>query len=88
METLNLTLQKFREKPSPGDAHDHSHDNGDLHGADDGRDKHVVQLLATGHNVQDVEVLEVTLRTSVARFTPVGVQTSSVVKRLKQSIKE
>lgn len=69
-----------KEKNSPGDAHDDSHDDGNLHSADDCCNKHIVQLLPTGHNVQDVEVLGVTLRTSVARLTPVNKAPSSKVE--------
>lgn len=54
----------------PCDAHHHSDDDGNLHGADDGGDEDVVQLLSTGNHVEDVEVLRlVTLWTFVARIT-------------------
>lgn len=54
-------------RASPGDAHHHGDDDGDLHGSDDGGDEDVVQLLSTGDHVEDVEVLRlVTLRTFVA----------------------
>lgn len=57
----------------PGEAHDHSGNDGDLHGADDGSDKDVVQLLATGDHVQDVEVQQlVTLGAAVGRVAPEG----------------
>lgn len=52
---------------SPCDAHHHGNDDGDLHGADDGGDEDVVELLSTGDHVEDVEVLRlVTLRAFVA----------------------
>lgn len=41
----------------PRDAHHHGDDDGDLDGADDGGNKDVVQLLATGDDVEDVKVV-------------------------------
>lgn len=41
----------------PRDAHHHGDDDGDLDGPDDGGDKDVVQLLATGDDVEDVKVV-------------------------------
>ena len=61
----------------PCDAHHHSDDDGDLHGADDGGDEDVVQLLSTGNHIEDVEVLRlVTLRTFVAGVTSADYRTS------------
>lgn len=62
----------------PGEAHDHSYDDSDLNGSDDGGDEDVVQLLTAGHNVQDVEVQQlITLRTAIRRLTPAGRQVVS-----------
>ncbi len=55
----------------PGEAHDHSYDDGDLNSSDDGGDEDVVQLLTAGHHVEDVKVQElITLRTTVRCLAP------------------
>ncbi len=55
----------------PGEAHDHSYDDGDLNGSDDGGNEDIVQLLTARHHVQDVKVQElITLRTTVPCITP------------------
>lgn len=77
-QVLLLSPPTLRLVAPPGEAHDHGHDDGDLHGADDGGDEDVVQLLSTGDNVQDVEVQElVALRAAVGRITPAGRQVVS-----------
>lgn len=76
VETSRVTIKLFilkdllGEVASPCDAHHHGDNDGDLHGADDGGDEHVVQLLSTGNHVEDVEVLRlVALRTFVTCVT-------------------
>lgn len=72
---MKVALEPPSEPPHhlPGEAHDHGGDDGDLHGADDGGDEDVVQLLATRDHVQDVEVQQlVALGAAVGRLTPAG----------------
>lgn len=57
----------------PGEAHDHGGDDGDLHGTDDGGDEDIVQLLATGDHIEDVEVQQlVALGAAIGRLAPEG----------------
>lgn len=75
MEDRNVTPSVRVATPSrlPHDAHHHGNDDGDLYGANDGGDEDVVELLAAGHHIQDVEVLGLlALCPLVARVTPVG----------------
>lgn len=68
MPASALVLRTF-----PGDAQDHSSDDGDLHGSDDGGDQDVVQLLSTGDDVEHIEVLRLSaLRAFVSGVTPAG----------------
>lgn len=62
---------KHKPRGLPGDAHHHGDDDGDLHGADDGGDEDVVELLSARDHVEDVEVLRlVALMAFVARVAP------------------
>ena len=64
----------------PSDAHHHGNDYGDLHGPDDGGDEDVVQLLAAGDHIQDVEVLGlVALGALVTSVTPGETHTTQVI---------
>lgn len=55
----------------PCDAHHHGDNDGDLHGADDGGDEDVVELLSAGNHVEDVELLGlVALKALVPGVTP------------------
>lgn len=57
----------------PGEAHDNGGDDGDLHGTDDGGDEDIVQLLATGDHIEDVEVQQlVALGATIGRLAPGG----------------
>lgn len=68
MSTATVVFRAF-----PHDAHHHGNDDGDLYGANDGGDEDVVELLAAGHHIQDVEVLGLlALCPLVARVTPAG----------------
>lgn len=74
-EVLFLAAAALRLVTASGEAHDHGDDDGDLHGADDGRDEDVVQLLTTGDDVEDVEIQQlITLWSTVRRLTPAGRQ--------------
>lgn len=60
---------------SPGNTHDHCHNNGDLHGSNDSSYKHIMKFLATGYHIQDVKVGDLlTLCPRVTRVTPVEMQ--------------
>lgn len=81
---LLLSPPTLRFIAPPGETHDDGDNDGDLHGSDDGGDEYVVQLLTTGHHVQDVEIQQlVALRTAVRRLAPAGRQ---VVSHLTLSV--
>lgn len=62
----------------PGEAHDHSYDDSDLNSSNDSSNEDVVQLLTTGHHIQDVEVQKlITLRTTISCLTSAGGQVVS-----------
>lgn len=57
----------------PGDAQDHSGDDGYLHSSNDGCDQDVVQLLSTGDDVEHIKVLRLSaLRTFISGVAPAG----------------
>lgn len=77
-EMLLLSAAALRLVTASGEAHDDGDDDSDLHGADNGRDQDVVQLLATRDDVEYVEVQQlITLRPAVRSLTPAGRQVVS-----------